>query len=151
MRYNYYFPNLHWNWKYLGASFCHVTNWSCSLKSSQPGSSVHGDFPGKNTEVGCHVLLQALNIIWALNLIFFHVTRASQVALVVENPPANASRGKRPLFNPWVGETPWRRKWQPILLFLPGKSNDQRSLEGCSPQRHTESQGYHSLNMAMVH
>ena len=26
----------------------------CSL----PGSSVHGDFPGKNTGVGCHALLQ---------------------------------------------------------------------------------------------
>ena len=28
----------------------------CSL----PGSSVHGDFPGKNTGVGCHFLLQAI-------------------------------------------------------------------------------------------
>ena len=25
---------------------------------SQPDSSVHGDSPGKNTEVGCHPLLQ---------------------------------------------------------------------------------------------
>ena len=24
----------------------------------QPGSSVHGDSPGKNTEMGCHALLQ---------------------------------------------------------------------------------------------
>jgi len=46
---------------------------------------------------------------------------------------ANASRGKRPVFYPWVGKTPWRRQWQPILVFLPGKSHDQRSLEGCSP------------------
>ena len=28
----------------------------CSL----PGFSVHGDFPGKNTGVGCHVLLQGI-------------------------------------------------------------------------------------------
>ena len=28
------------------------------MDCSQPGSSVHGDSPGKNTEVGCHVLLQ---------------------------------------------------------------------------------------------
>ena len=27
---------------------------------SPPGSSVHGDFPGKNTEVGCHALLQGI-------------------------------------------------------------------------------------------
>ena len=27
---------------------------------SLPGSSVHGDSPGKNTEVGCHALLQGI-------------------------------------------------------------------------------------------
>ena len=27
---------------------------------SPPGSSVHGDFPGKNTGVGCHFLLQEI-------------------------------------------------------------------------------------------
>ena len=27
---------------------------------SSPGSSVHGDSPGKNTGVGCHVLLQGI-------------------------------------------------------------------------------------------
>ena len=27
---------------------------------SPPGSSVHGDSPGKNTEVGCHLLLQGI-------------------------------------------------------------------------------------------
>ena len=28
------------------------------MDSSSPGSSVHGDSPGKTTEVGCHALLQ---------------------------------------------------------------------------------------------
>ena len=32
-----------------------------------PGSSVHGDFPGKNTRVGCHALLQGLFPIQGLN------------------------------------------------------------------------------------
>ena len=27
----------------------------------------------------------------------------------------------------------WRRKWQPTLIFLPGKSHAQRSLVSCSP------------------
>ena len=27
---------------------------------SPPGSSVHGDSPGKNTGVGCHALLQGI-------------------------------------------------------------------------------------------
>ena len=34
---------------------------------------------------------------------------------------------------------PWRRKWQPIPVFLPGKSHGQRSLEGCSSQGHKKS------------
>ena len=35
-------------------------------------------------------------------------------------------------FNPWVGKTPWRRKWQPTVVFLPGESPRQRSLAGHS-------------------
>ena len=31
-----------------------------SMDYSPPGSSVHGIFPGKNTEVGCHFLLQRI-------------------------------------------------------------------------------------------
>ena len=27
--------------------------------------------------------------------------------------------------DPWVGKIPWRRKWQPIPVFLPGKSMDR--------------------------
>ena len=36
-------------------------------------------------------------------------------------------------FDPLVGEIPWRRKWQPTLVFLAGKSHGQRSLAGYSP------------------
>ena len=36
-------------------------------------------------------------------------------------------------FNPWVRKIPWRRKWHPIPVFLPGESHGQRSLEGYSP------------------
>ena len=30
-------------------------------------------------------------------------------------------------FNPWVGNIPWRRKWWPTPVFLPGESHGQRS------------------------
>ena len=42
-------------------------------------------------------------------------------------------------FDPWVREIPWRRKWQHTPVFLPGKSHGQRSLAGCSPWSHKES------------
>ena len=32
----------------------------------------------------------------------------------------------------------WKRKWQPTLVFLPGKSHRQRSLAGYSPRGHKE-------------
>ena len=33
-------------------------------------------------------------------------------------------------FNPWIWKMPWRRKWQPTPVFLPGKSHGQRRLAG---------------------
>ena len=36
-------------------------------------------------------------------------------------------------FNPWVGRSLWKRKWQPTPVFLPGEYGGQRSLAGCSP------------------
>ena len=33
-----------------------------------PGSSVHGDSPGKNTGAGCHALLQGISLTWWSNL-----------------------------------------------------------------------------------
>ena len=37
---------------------------------------------------------------------------------VIKNPPANTG-------NPWVGKIPWRGKWQPTPIFLPGNSMDR--------------------------
>ena len=39
----------------------------------------------------------------------------------------------RPRFDPWVSKIPWRRKWQPTPVLLPGESHEQRSLVGYSP------------------
>ena len=50
---------------------------------------------------------------------------------MVKNPPANAGDIKQ--FDSWVGKIPWRRKWQPTPVFLPGESHRQRSLAGYSP------------------
>ena len=40
---------------------------------------------------------------------------------------------RRPRFDLWVGKTPWRRKWQPTPVFLPGEFQGQSSLVGYSP------------------
>ena len=40
---------------------------------------------------------------------------------------------KRHEFGPWVRKIPWRKKWQPTSVLLPGKFHGQRSLVGYSP------------------
>jgi len=49
---------------------------------------------------------------------------------VVKEPTCQFRRRR---FHPWVRKIPWRRKWQPTPVFLPGKSHGQRSLVGYSP------------------
>ena len=61
--------------------------------------------------------------------------RASQVALVVKNLPANAGDWVQPVC--W--EDLWRRKWYPIPIFLPGEPHVQSSLVGYSPRGCKES------------
>ena len=46
----------------------------------------------------------------------------SQVALVVKKEPScQFRRWKREEFGPWVEKIPWRRKWLPTPVFLPGE------------------------------
>ena len=45
-----------------------------------------------------------------------------------------SSRCRRRGFDPWVGKVPWRRKWQPTPVFLPGEFHGQRSLADHSPR-----------------
>ena len=47
-------------------------------------------------------------------------------------PARQCRRHKRCGFDAWVRKIPWRRKWQPTSVFLPGKSHGQRSLTGYS-------------------
>ena len=46
------------------------------------------------------------------------------------------SFSRRPRLDSWVRKIPWRRKWQPTPVFLPGESHGQRSLAGYSPWGH---------------
>ena len=47
---------------------------------------------------------------------------ASQVTQWLKNPPAK----QETRFDPWIMKIPWKRKWQPTLVFLPGKRHEQR-------------------------
>ena len=45
---------------------------------------------------------------------------------------------KRARFNPWVEKMPWRRKWLPTSVFLPGEFHGHRSLASYSTWGHKE-------------
>ena len=64
-----------------------------------------------------------------------HLLEASLVAQMAENLPAMQEIQVQSLGQ----EDPWRRKWQPAPVFLPGKFHGQRHLEGYSPWGHKES------------
>ena len=54
---------------------------------------------------------------------------ASQVALVLKDPPTNVGDSRDTGSVPG-SERSCGRKWQPTSVFLPGKSHGQRSLVG---------------------
>ena len=55
---------------------------------------------------------------------------------VGKNLPAKQETHRKCRFDPWVRKIPWKRKWQPIPVFLPGESHGHRSLTGYSPWGH---------------
>ena len=69
-------------------------------------------------------------------------SRASLVAQMVKCLPATPTcQCRRHRSDPWVGvgKIPWRRKWQPTPVLLPGKFHELRTLVGYSPWGRKES------------
>jgi len=77
----------------------------------------------------CNNILQSLVY---LNYLI-KINGASQVTLVVKNPPGNAEDIRDAGWIPRLGRFPWIRPWQPTPVFLPGESHGQRSLAGYGP------------------
>ena len=56
-----------------------------------------------------------------------------------KEPTCQCRRNERCRFDPWVRRIPWRRAWQPTLVFLSGDSHGQSNLVDYSPQSLNES------------
>ena len=61
--------------------------------------------------------------------------RTSPAAPMVKN----LSTVQETRFNSWARKIPWRRKWQPTQIFVPGEFHGQRSLTGYSSRAHKQS------------
>ena len=137
-------------------TFCHL------MDCSPPGSSVHGDSPGKNTGVGCHVLLQGTFPTQGLNPGFLHC-RQILYHLGNEGSPENCimswfnwgriiseystagfpggSDSQESTCNVGdLGSTPGLRRFpggghgNPLQYSCLENAHGQRSLAGCSPR-----------------
>ena len=65
---------------------------------------------------------------WLTTFLFIKTTSASQVVMVVKNPPANAGDIRAAVSIPGSGRSPGGGHGQPTPVFLPGGSHGQRSL-----------------------
>ena len=88
-------------------ALCDPTDWSL------PGSSVHGDSPGRNTRVGRQALLQGIF-------------------------PTQGSNSSLLCLQHWQAESlplgpPMEKARHPTPVLLPRESHGWRSLVGCSP------------------
>ena len=84
----------------------------------------------------CH----SLNIFLTSAYIFFYKLSFWPQQGLPRSPGSKESicqcrRHRRLGFDPWVGRTPWHRKWQPSPTFLPGNPYGRRSLVSHSPGR----------------
>ena len=66
---------------------------------------------------------------------------------MVKNPPVR----QEIQVHFWVRNIPWKRKWKPTTIFLPGKFHGQRSLAGFKRVRHELETKQQSSKNTKVH
>ena len=78
-----------------------------------------------------------------LDLNWEHVFPESLLLHLVTSLVAQMVKHLPTMWETWVQslgwEVPWRRKWKPTTVFLPGEFHGQRSLVGYSPCGQNES------------
>ena len=67
-----------------------------------------------------------------------------------EGSACQCRRCRRCGFDPWVRKIPWKKKWQPTPVLLPGKSHGQRNLAGYSPSGCKESDTTEQLSLHSI-
>ena len=87
---------------------------------------------GTSIALDVQSIIQRVNLLPAFLLYFFML----KLYLSLLSGKESACQAGHLGLIPGLGRFPWRRKWQPSSVFLPGKSHGQRSLAGYSPKGH---------------
>ena len=123
------FPMETWIWISLG-KMKRISSMAAALLPVPQPQAIPKRMTLTRRRCECRTLTRAVNI-W--------VTITGSTVVILGLKLGGGSDGKASAcnagdlgFHPWVGKTPWRRKWQPTPV-LPGKSHGQRSLAGYSP------------------
>ena len=119
-----------WILSFLTGSMCYTVLQLCltfcdPMDCSPPSSSVHGILLARILEWVAMPSSRGSSWLrdWTcVSKVFPHSSISKIVCL----------QCRRPGFDSWVRKIPWRRKWQPIPVFLLGESHGQRSLAGYS-------------------
>jgi len=91
--------------------------------------------PGRLQSMGCKELdmTKLLTLFYTHTHTYIHKHTHKYVLSWWLNGKEPVCQCRRCRFDPWIRNIPWRRKWQPTPVFLPGKPHEQRSLVGFSP------------------
>ena len=85
----------------------------------------------KQRELICNIFYLTYYSKYYFNVYFTLGFRGSSSG---KEPACRCRRHKGSRFDPWAGNVPWRRKWQPTPVSSPGESHGWRSPESCSPR-----------------
>jgi len=108
-----------WHHRLNGCEF----EWTPGVGDGQGGLACCNSWGLKESDMTERLIWTGLNI---LNMGF-------PVGSVIKNLPLSVCQCRRCGFDPWFNKIPWRRKWQPTSVFLPGKFHGWRSLVSYSP------------------
>ena len=107
------------------------------------------DFPGKNTGMGCHALLQGIFLTQGLNPRFSHLLHWQEGSLPLAPPGKPHHQRRRWIFLLCLLSVDFQPKWALDSDFLPS-SHKAGTLLPCSPQQGGGAQGHRHLNITLV-
>ena len=127
-------------WEFIRTSWpdlCWHSHFPCSHPPTPLGLAVNMKFAMAIRTVSHFRVKEAWILTWARW--FFGAVVCRLLASLMPQWYRICLPSSRQSFYAWVRKIPWRRKWQPVPEFLPGKSHWQRNLAHYRPWGHKES------------